>query len=151
MLLAIKTFLQVPLPLPLLVHVLVVDLCFMGYNTFILLDQTAVSYLKQVLYRTVDYLRLDVTKITIEQLLTDVKHLVKVKDVTPVPHILTNVEIPDKTIQIDGAKIKQLFVNRIAYIHQHNLDNKPIIITVSKTMLGHYWSDGRLYAKTQCC
>ncbi len=102
-----------------------------------LIDKTAVAYLKQVLYRTVDYLRLDVAKITIEQLLADVKHLVKVKDFTSVPHILTNGEVQDKTIQVDAAKIKQLFVNSISYIHQHNFANKPIIITVSNTMLGH--------------
>lgn len=102
-----------------------------------LLDQTALAYLRQVLYRTVDYLRLNVTKIPIERLLADVKHLVKVQGFTPEPHILTNVETPDQTIQIDAVKITQLLLNSIAYIHQRNLDNKPIIITVSKTMLGH--------------
>jgi Na+/proline symporter len=102
-----------------------------------LVDQTAAAYLKQVIYRTVDYLRLDVTKIELEQLLTEVKHLLKLKDFTTPPQIVIEQHTKESTIQADAEKLKQLLVNSISYIHQHNEANKPIIITLDKAMLGH--------------
>lgn len=39
-------------------------------------------------------------------------------------------------IQADAAKIKQLFVNSISYIQQHNPSNKPISITLEHAILG---------------
>jgi Na+/proline symporter len=102
-----------------------------------LVDQTAAAYLKQVIYRTVDYLRLDVTKIELEQLLTEVKQFLKLKDFTTTPQIVIEKHTQESTIQADAEKLKQLLVNSISYIHQHNEANKPIIITLDKAMLGH--------------
>jgi hypothetical protein len=43
----------------------------------------------------------------------------------------------ESTIQADAEKLKQLLVNSISYIHQHNEANKPIILTLENAMLGH--------------
>jgi Na+/proline symporter len=101
------------------------------------IDQTAAAYLKQVIYRTVDYLRLEVSKIDLEALLTAVKQGLKLQDLKVAPQILVQKHMQDTQIEADGSKIKLLLMNSISYIHQHNAANKPIIITLEQAMLGH--------------
>jgi hypothetical protein len=102
-----------------------------------LVDQSVAAYIRQIIYRTVDYLRLEVTKIDLEELLTDVKQVLKLKDFAIVPKILVQKNIKESTIQADAGKIKQLLINSISYIQQNNSTNKPILIALDKAMLGH--------------
>jgi hypothetical protein len=102
-----------------------------------LVDQTAAAYLRQVIYRTVDYLRLEVTKVDLDRLLTEVKDLLKLQDLTHTPQLVIEQDTSDRTIQADAEKLKILLVNSITYIQQHNSSNKPILLTLNKAMLGH--------------
>jgi len=102
-----------------------------------LVDQTAAAYLRQVIYRTVDYLRLEVTQIDLEALLTQVKQLLKLKDFTNPPQLVIEKHTQALTIRADVEKIKLLLVNSISYIHHHNPTNKPILITLENALLGH--------------
>jgi len=102
------------------------------------LDQTAAAYLQQVLYRMADYMKLNVTKIDLEQLLTDVKTLVKLTDFeTVTPQIITEIKTQQQYINGDLTKIKQLLINGIVYIHKLNLTQQPITIAVEDALLGH--------------
>jgi Na+/proline symporter len=102
-----------------------------------LVDQTAAAYLRQVIYRTVDYVRLEVTNIELEQLLREVKHLLKLQDFRPTPQIVIEKHTQECTIQADAEKLRQLVLNSITYIHAHNGSNKPIIVTLENALLGH--------------
>jgi hypothetical protein len=102
-----------------------------------LLDRSVAAYIRQIIYRTVDYLRLDVAKINLDDLLADVKNLIKLKETVPAPQIVIKKDLAENTIQADAGKIKQLLLNSITYMHQHNPANKPILIALNKAILGH--------------
>ena len=102
-----------------------------------LLDKTATAYMQQALYRITDYMRLEVTQINLAQLLVEVKELIKLKDLSTFPEIITQKHTQVEFIYGDVVKIKQLLVDSIAYIHKHGPSNKTIIIVVQDAMLGH--------------
>lgn len=102
-----------------------------------LVDQTAAAYLKQVIYRMVDYLRLEVTKIDLGVLLKEVKEVLKLTDLAHPLQIVIKKNTKENTIQADAEKIKQLLVNSITYIQEHNESNKPIMIILENALLGH--------------
>ncbi|MHB9148183.1 MAG: HD domain-containing protein, partial [Candidatus Amoebophilus sp.] len=102
-----------------------------------LLDQTTAAYLQQILYRMTDYTRLEVAKINLEKLLSDVKEIINLTEFDITPHIITKKNTKEEDINGDVIKLKQLLVNGIEYVHKHNPPNQPITVVVEDAQLGH--------------
>jgi Na+/proline symporter/5'-deoxynucleotidase YfbR-like HD superfamily hydrolase len=102
-----------------------------------LFDQTAAAYMQQAIYRITDYMRLEVSQIKLDDLLLEVKNLIKLKDLPTFPEIIAKKHTKEKAIYGDAVKIKQLLVDSIAYIHKHNPSNKTITIDIEDATLGH--------------
>ena len=102
-----------------------------------LLDQTTAAYIRQILYRMTDYMRLEVTQTNLDQLLLEVKETIKLTGLTLIPQLITNISTKQESINGDIAKIKELLVNGILYVHKHNLNNEPIHIVIEDAKLGH--------------
>lgn len=102
-----------------------------------LLDQTTTAYIQQIIYRMADYLRLDVTQIRLDQLLLEVKEALKLTDLVSVPQLITEINTNQETIQGDVVKLKQLLINGILYVQEHNPTNEPIHILLEDANLGH--------------
>ncbi|MEM7055517.1 MAG: HD domain-containing protein [Bacteroidota bacterium] len=100
-------------------------------------DNVTAAYVRQAVYRMIDYLHLDVKKVTIEQLLDQVKTTLKLQDCELQPQLIINKDTKQEAIHADAAKIKQLLVESIVYIQQHNTTNEPIIIELADATLGH--------------
>jgi Na+/proline symporter len=102
-----------------------------------LLDKTATAYMQQALYRTIDYMRLEVTQIKLTQLLTEVKELIKLKDLPAFVEIITQKSTKEEFIYGDIVKVRQLLVDSIAYIYKQSPCDKPLIVAIEDAMLGH--------------
>ena len=100
-------------------------------------DHTTAAYLQQIIYRMTDYIRLEVTNINLDQLLLEVKEILKLKELDMLPQLIIKKNTKEETINGDLAKIKQLLVNGILYVHQHNPTNQPIMVVVEDAKLGH--------------
>lgn len=109
----------------------------LGLNGTSLLDSTTADYIKQAIYRLTDYIRLQVNPISLDQLIEQTKALLKIQGFDIQPQILIKKHTKQAEIQVDVAKIQQLLVESISYIHAHNTTNKPISIVVEDTELGH--------------
>ncbi|MHB9148375.1 MAG: sodium:solute symporter family transporter [Candidatus Amoebophilus sp.] len=101
-----------------------------------LLDKTAAAYMQQALYRITDYIRLEVREINLDNLLLEIKDILKLKDFDVFPQLITKKHTKEKVIQADATKINKLLTESIAYIHKHN-SSKPILIAIEDAMLGH--------------
>ena len=64
------------------------------------------AYLKQAIYRVKDYLRLDVSKISLDQLLEEARATLKLEDLQPEPLILLKQHTKHQQLVCDGAKIR---------------------------------------------
>jgi Na+/proline symporter len=102
-----------------------------------LFDDTTAAYIQQIIYRMTDYIRLEVTNINLDQLLLEVKDILKLKALDNMPQLITKKLTKEETINGDVVKIKQLLVNAILYIQEHNYNNEPIIVIVEDAKLGH--------------
>ncbi|MHB9146885.1 MAG: sodium:solute symporter family protein [Candidatus Amoebophilus sp.] len=102
-----------------------------------LLDQTTAAYIQQILYRMTDYMRLEVTTINLDQLLLEVKDILKLKELDNMTQLITKRLTKEEFIHGDAAKLKQLLVNAILYVQKHNLSNQPITVIVEDAKLGH--------------
>ena len=102
-----------------------------------LFDSTTAAYMQQAIYRMTDYLRLEVSQIDLNELIEDSKATLKLQDLNSVPQLIFKKHTQAKTIQADSVKIKQLLVDSISYIYQHNTTNNPISIGLEDTTLGH--------------
>lgn len=102
-----------------------------------LLDQTTIAYMQQIIYRMADYIRLEVIEIKLDQLLLKVKDALKLTGLVRMPQLVTNINTKQETINGDIVKIKQLLVNGILYVHQHNPTNQPIHVVLEDAKLGH--------------
>ena len=102
-----------------------------------LFDHTTAAYVQQAIYRMTDYMRLEVSQIKLDELLSKVKYFIKLKDLPTLPEIIIKKHTKEEFIYVDIVKIQQLLVDSIAYIHKHNQFNKPIIIAIEDATLGH--------------
>ena len=102
-----------------------------------LLDNTALAYIKQAIYRVTDYLRLEVSEIKLERLLEETRMLLKLQDLEPPPQLITKQYTEYDTLRVDVPKIKQLLVESIAYIQEHNPAHQPITLGLEPAKLGH--------------
>jgi len=102
-----------------------------------LFDDTTAAYLQQIIYRMTDYLRLEVSQLNLDQLLLEVKDVLKLKELDNMSQLITEKHTKEETINGDAAKLKQLLVNAILYVQAHNLTNQPIKVIVEDAKLGH--------------
>ena len=100
-------------------------------------DHTTAAYLQQIIYRMTDYIRLEVDKINLDQLLSEVKDILKLKELDNMPQLITKRLTKAETMNGDVVKIKQLLVNAILYIQMHNLSHQPITLILEDAKLGH--------------
>jgi Na+/proline symporter len=100
-----------------------------------LFNQLTLDYVKQIIYRITDYIRLSVTELSLEALLQEVKELVKHKRLDASLFIQHNTTI--KNIWADRGRIKQLLVNAVEMIAQHNPLHAPIRIILEEATLGY--------------
>jgi hypothetical protein len=103
-----------------------------------LFDHTTAAYLQQIIYRMTDYIRLEVTEINLDELLLEIKEILKFKEMDVLPQLIIEKYTKEVTIKADAAKLKQLLVNGILYVHEkYNLTNQPIMIVIEDAKLGH--------------
>jgi hypothetical protein len=102
-----------------------------------LLDDTTAAYIEQAIYRITDYIRLEVIEINLDELLGQVKATLKLQDLDPTPKLILKTATQVKIIQADLNKIKQLLVDSIVYIQNHNTIHKPILVGLEDATLGH--------------
>ncbi|MHB9148222.1 MAG: HD domain-containing protein [Candidatus Amoebophilus sp.] len=102
-----------------------------------LFDDTTAAYIEQIIYRMTDYMRLEVTTINLDQLLLEVKDILKLKELDNMTQLITERLTKEEFIHGDAAKLKQLLVNAILYVQNHNLSNQPIRVIVEDAKLGH--------------
>lgn len=100
-------------------------------------DSTTAAYIRQVIYRVRDYLRLEVSKINIGQLLIETEATLKLQALAPQPTISFKQYTQVQTIQADYDKLKELLVNSIICVQKHNTTNNPMIIGLEDATLGH--------------
>ena len=103
-----------------------------------LFGTTAAAYMQQAIYRITDYVRLDVSQIKLDDIIVEIKDILKLKDFDGQSPQLSNKKYTkEESIYADADKIKQVLVDSICYIHKHNLSNKTIVIALEDAMLGH--------------
>ena len=102
-----------------------------------LLDSTALPYMRQAIYRVTDYLRLELSEISLEQLLEDTRTLLALQDFKQPPHLITKWHTDYKTLRADVSKIKQLLVDSIVYIQKNNPAHRSIAIGLEPAKLGY--------------
>jgi len=100
-------------------------------------DHTTAAYLEQIIYRMTDYIRLEVTSINLDQLLLEIKDVLKLKESGNIPQLITERLTKEESIHGDAAKLKQLLVNTILYIQEHNTTHQPITIVIEDAKIGH--------------
>lgn len=102
-----------------------------------MLDNTTAAYIKQAIYRITDYLRLKVSTTSLDQLIKEVKHMLKLQNLPSQPQLIIQKHTQVPTRQADIGKIVQLLVDSIVYLQGHNPTNKPITLGLEDTTLGH--------------
>jgi Na+/proline symporter len=110
-------------------------------------DQLTADYLKQVIYRITDYIRLDVTEVDLSKFLLEVKRIVKLKYFEAVPQLILERSSKVEKITADAAKAQILLVNSIQAIQQYNLPNNPIRLVVEEAKLGYQVGHMKNYTK----
>lgn len=101
-------------------------------------DEVTTSYMKQAIYRMTDYMRLDVTSVTLDDLQQALVDLYKYKLQTPdQPELLFKKDTNQTVLQADFVKLKQLLLNAISYVQQYNTSHSPIIVAIEDAWLGH--------------
>ena len=100
-----------------------------------ILDQATAAYLKQAIYRTTDYLRLEVSEWKLDQLLTEVIDTLKLQGYSAQPLIkkYTKVEV----IQADGSKLRQVLLNSLNYLQRVPGVPTPIVIGLEDATLAY--------------
>ncbi len=102
-----------------------------------LLDEASSNYLKQVLYRFTDYLRLDVTQVDLNHFFGKVMDIPQMQGLSlpTALQIQKHTQVTD--IQADENKLYEVFVNSITYLANHNTEQNPIRIILADSQLGH--------------
>ncbi len=109
--------------------------------------ESGIDYLKEISYRTKDYLRLEVSKVSLDTLLREVQLAIKTQDLEPTPSLAIQLITQQKELQGDMERIKTLLINGICYAQQYNIDNHPIQLAVESTQLGYKLSSIKDYTK----
>ncbi len=109
--------------------------------------ESGIDYLKEISYRTKYYLRLEVSKVSLDTLLREVQLAIKTQDLEPTPSLAIQLITQQKELQGDVERIKTLLINGICYAQQYNIENHPIQLAVESTQLGYKLSSIKDYTK----
>ena len=110
-------------------------------------DSTTAAYIQQAIYRVKDYLRWDVSKISLDQLWEEARAMLKLEDLDPAPPILLKEYAKYQELACDVAKIRQVLVNTLSYVQRHNPENRPITIGLEEATLGYELSHMKDYTR----
>jgi hypothetical protein len=101
-----------------------------------LFDDMTTAYIQQAIYHITDYLKLDVTNVSLEGLQKELIDLYKGMSSDKLQLIFKrNTSI--KEIEADLPRLKQVMMNAIDYVQQHNKNDDAIYITFEDAQLGH--------------
>jgi len=99
-------------------------------------DEVTTAYMKQAIYHMTDYMRLDVTSVSLDELQQALADLYKLQEPEHVELLFRKVT-NQASLQTDFSKLKQLLLNAINYIQPYNTAHSPISIVVEDAWLGH--------------
>ena len=102
-----------------------------------LFQSSVQDYIKQAIYRVRDYMRLEVSKLRLDQLLQEVRYMLELEGMAGQPELVIKKHTEHEAIQADGAKLKQLLVNSMIDLHRHSAAHVPITIGLQDATLGH--------------
>jgi Na+/proline symporter len=100
--------------------------------------KATIDYLHSIVYRAQDYLRLEVTTVSIKEILTNAIDIFKITSNTPnLPSILVNNNLQDQAIECDLAKMQQLVINGLLYTQSNKTEPESIAIYIHETKLSY--------------
>lgn len=101
-------------------------------------DKVITSYMKQAIYRMTDYMRLNVTIVTLDELQQALAEFYKCKlNGLDQAELLFKKVTKHSALQADLIQLKQLLINAINYVQQYNTNNNPITLAIEDAFLGH--------------
>ena len=110
-------------------------------------SENASDYIREIIYHIKDYIRLEVSSISIKKLIQDVKVILQAKFFEEKPSLLIQIKTNKTEVSVDGEKIKHLLVNAVVCIQNNNTNNKLIQIIVEDATLGYTVSYMKDYTK----
>jgi hypothetical protein len=113
----------------------------------LLFDETMAAYMRQAIYRMTDYMRLDVKRISIEELISELKGTIRLSDFSQMTALVIQNKSKQPTIEVDLERIKQMLENSITYLYQNNDTTRPITIALEDTKLGYSVAHMQNYAR----
>lgn len=72
----------------------------------LLFDETMAAYMRQAIYRMTDYMRLDVKRISIEELIFELKGAIELSDFPKIPDLIIQNKSQQPTLEVDTERIK---------------------------------------------
>jgi Na+/proline symporter len=112
----------------------------------LLFDETMAAYMRQAIYRMTDYMRLNVKRISMEELITELKGAIELGDFPKMPDLVIHNNSKPSTLEVDLERIKQMLVNSITYL-QNSDATRPITIALEDTKLGYSVAHMQNYAR----
>lgn len=100
-------------------------------------DQGVTAFIQQMLYRMTDYMRLEVTFVSIEAIERAIKEFRRLQNPNNTTIFLLQQETKHKGLQADFNKLKQLLHNAINCIQGHNIAGDSLTIVIEDGVLGH--------------
>ncbi|MHB9147328.1 MAG: sodium:solute symporter family protein [Candidatus Amoebophilus sp.] len=113
----------------------------------LLFDETMAAYMRQAIYRMTDYMRLDVKRISMEELISEVRETIKLTDFPQMPDLLIQNKSKEPTIEVDRERIKQMLANSITYLYQSSDATRTITIVLEDAKLGYSVAHMQNYAR----
>jgi Na+/proline symporter len=113
----------------------------------LLFDETMAAYMRQAIYRMTDYMRLDAKRISMEELISELRRTIRLSDFLQMPELIIQNKSKQASIEIDIERIKQMLANSITYLYQNNDTTKPITIALEDTKLGYSVAHMQNYAR----
>ena len=95
------------------------------------------DYLDQVTYQTQGYMRLEVSTISLSELLHDVLKIFNAQYNLPAQQILFQQNTMCETVQADREKLEQLLVDGLCYAQRRKQEDGPILLCIEETSLGY--------------
>lgn len=100
-------------------------------------DQGITAFIQQMLYRMTDYMRLEVTYVTIEAIEQAIKELRRLQNSNDTTIFLLQQKTEYKGLQADLNRLKKLVYNAINYIQAYNIAGNSLTIAIEDAVLGH--------------
>ena len=100
--------------------------------------KAASTYFSQIIYQSKDYLRLQVSTVSLQDLIDKaLKDLKCRQDPSLRSQIIVQNNIQQSHIQCDAKAIQQLLVDGLDYAQQYAQDQQPILLGIADTALGY--------------